>query len=138
MGAGNARKPSWTKQKILAAAKTVPKVLAYWASSASRGATHFRKKRFVIFEPNSELPSICFRAHTPILVPMIAAASALAVLADGGLTLYIQRDSPGKDKEPNWLPAPSGPFLMFMRRHWPKPDALDGTSKRPPLQRTNS
>ncbi len=62
----------------------------------------------VIFEPNSELPSICFRAHTPILVPMIAAASALAVLADGGLTLYIQHDSPGKDKESNWLPHRAG------------------------------
>jgi hypothetical protein len=58
--------------------------------------------------------------------------------ADGRLMLYIQHDSPGKDKESNWLPAPSGPFLMFMRRYWPKPDALDGTWKQPPLQRTNS
>jgi|HubBroStandDraft_1064217.scaffolds.fasta_scaffold317489_2 hypothetical protein len=35
--------------------------------------------------------------------------------ADGRLTRYIQHDSPGKDKESNWLPAPGGPFLMFMR-----------------------
>jgi hypothetical protein len=55
--------------------------------------------------------------------------------ADGGLTLYIQHDSPGKDKESNWLPAPSGPFLMFMRLFWPKPEALDRKWKRPPLQR---
>jgi hypothetical protein len=55
--------------------------------------------------------------------------------ADGGLTLYIQRDSPGRDRESNWLPAPSGPFLMFLRLFWPKPDALDGKWKQPPLQR---
>ena len=55
--------------------------------------------------------------------------------ADGGLTLYIQHDSPGKDKESNWLPAASGPFLMFLRLFWPKPDALDDKWKQPPLQR---
>jgi hypothetical protein len=55
--------------------------------------------------------------------------------ADGGLTLLIQNESPGKDKESNWLPAPEGPFLMFMRLYWPKPEALDGTWKQPPLQR---
>jgi hypothetical protein len=39
------------------------------------------------------------------------------------------------DKEFNWLPAPSTPFVMFMRVYWPKPEALDGTWKQPPLQR---
>jgi hypothetical protein len=33
--------------------------------------------------------------------------------ADGGLTLYVQNESPGKDKEPNWLPAPKGPPASF-------------------------
>jgi hypothetical protein len=46
--------------------------------------------------------------------------------ADGGITLYIQNESPGKDKEANWLPAPKGPFLMFMRLYWPKDEALKG------------
>jgi hypothetical protein len=55
--------------------------------------------------------------------------------ADGGVTLFIQHESPGKDKESNWLPAPSGPFLMFLRLFWPKPEALDGKWKQPPLQR---
>jgi hypothetical protein len=53
--------------------------------------------------------------------------------ADGGLTLYIQHDSPGKDKESNWLPAPNEPFAMFLRLYWPKPEALDGSWKQPPL-----
>jgi hypothetical protein len=54
--------------------------------------------------------------------------------SDGGLTLYIQHDSPGKDKESNWLPAPTGSFLMFMRLYWPKPEALEGKWKQPPLK----
>ncbi len=39
---------------------------------------------------------------------------------DGSLTLYIQKDSPGKDKESNWLPAPDGPIYLAMRLYWPK------------------
>ena len=39
---------------------------------------------------------------------------------DGSLTLYIQKDSPGADKESNWLPAPDGPIYMVMRLYWPK------------------
>nr|WP_244512671.1 DUF1254 domain-containing protein [Ensifer sp. LC163] len=57
--------------------------------------------------------------------------------ADGGLTLYIQNESPGPDKEANWLPAPTGPFFTAMRLYWPKPDALDGKWKAPPLQHVN-
>ena len=46
---------------------------------------------------------------------------------DGGLTIYIQNESPGKDKEANWLPAPRGPFAMAMRLYWPREEALNGT-----------
>lgn len=55
--------------------------------------------------------------------------------ADGGLTLLIQSDSPGKDKEANWLPAPKGPFFMAMRLYWPKDEAVDGKWRAPPLDR---
>jgi len=55
--------------------------------------------------------------------------------ADGGITLYIQHDSPGKEKEANWLPAARGPFMATMRLYWPKPEALDGRWKQPPLIR---
>ncbi len=55
--------------------------------------------------------------------------------ADGGLTLLIQNESPGKDKEANWLPAPKGPFAMYMRLYYPDEAALDGKWKAPPLQR---
>jgi hypothetical protein len=53
--------------------------------------------------------------------------------SDGGLTLYIQNESPGKDKEANWLPAPKGPFTIYMRIYWPKEEALNGTWKQPPM-----
>jgi hypothetical protein len=53
--------------------------------------------------------------------------------ADGGLTFYVQNESPGKDKEANWLPAPKGPFIAFMRLYWPKEDALEGKWKHPPM-----
>jgi hypothetical protein len=45
---------------------------------------------------------------------------------DGGLTLYVQRDSPGKEKESNWLPAPNGKFWAVLRLYWPKGEALEG------------
>lgn len=53
---------------------------------------------------------------------------------DGGITLYIQNESPGKAKEANWLPAPKGPFVLVMRLYWPKEAALDGSWKKPPLE----
>jgi hypothetical protein len=57
--------------------------------------------------------------------------------ANGGLTIHIQHASPGKDKESNWLPAPNGPFVLVLRMYWPKPEALNGAWKQPPLVRTN-
>ena len=56
--------------------------------------------------------------------------------ADGGYTFYVQNESPGKDKEPNWLPAPKGPFFVAMRLYWPKQEALDGAWKHPPMTKT--
>ena len=45
--------------------------------------------------------------------------------ADGSLTLYFQNESPGKDKEANWLPAPKGEFIPMLRMYWPKDDPID-------------
>jgi hypothetical protein len=56
--------------------------------------------------------------------------------ADGSLTLYFQNESPGPDKEANWLPAPKGPFLPLLRMYYPKdasPTVLDGSWKIPPV-----
>jgi hypothetical protein len=55
--------------------------------------------------------------------------------ADGSLTIHIQKDSPGKNEEANWLPAPNGPTYVVMRVYWPKESALNGTWLPPPVQR---
>ena len=55
--------------------------------------------------------------------------------ADGSLDLYFQHESPGKDKEVNWLPAPSGTFNLCMRLYGPKADAITGKWDPPPVRR---
>jgi hypothetical protein len=54
---------------------------------------------------------------------------------DGSVTLHIQKDSPGPDKEANWLPAPDGPPYIVMRIYSPKPAALTGAWKPPAVRR---
>ncbi|MCE0523357.1 MAG: DUF1254 domain-containing protein [Methylacidiphilales bacterium] len=57
--------------------------------------------------------------------------------ADGSVDIYIQHDSPGPDKETNWLPAPADKFILMLRLYWPKetpPSILDGTWKIPPAK----
>jgi hypothetical protein len=61
----------------------------------------------------------------------------LTLDANGGLTIYIQADSPGKDKESNWLPAPKAPFMLAMRYYLPKPELIEGTWKSPAVVRIN-
>src|SRR5262249_12515391 len=55
--------------------------------------------------------------------------------ADGSLDLYFQSESPGRDREVNWLPGPKGPFNLTMRIYAPKPDALTGRWNPPPVVR---
>ncbi len=68
-----------------------------------------------------------YRIHSAML-------PQLKLDGDGGLTLYLQHDSPGKERESNWLPAPKGEFQVCLRLYEPKPAVHDGTWKRPALQ----
>ena len=57
---------------------------------------------------------------------------------DGSVDLYIQHNSPGADKESNWLPAPAGKFILMMRLYWPDesdPSILDGSWKIRPVKK---
>jgi hypothetical protein len=61
--------------------------------------------------------------------------SSLAKGPDGSVTVYIQKDSPGKAKESNWLPAPDGPLYLVMRLYWPRtepPSILPPGTWQPP------
>ena len=49
----------------------------------------------------------------------------------GGVTIYMQKDSPGKGKEANWLPVPDGPFFLILRCYWPEQAILDGAWESP-------
>jgi hypothetical protein len=83
-----------------------PPVNAFWSVTMYDGKTQLLIKN----------PIDRYLINSPML-------PAMKKNKDGSLTLYIQKDSPGKDKEPNWLPAPDGPIYMVMRLYWPKTEA---------------
>jgi hypothetical protein len=59
---------------------------------------------------------------------------------DGSVDLYIQKDTPGADKEANWLPAPAGKFILMLRMYWPNekdPSIIDGSWKIPPVKKVS-
>jgi hypothetical protein len=67
----------------------------------------------------------------------VSPRNALKYNADGSLDIYIQNESPGMDKEANWLPAPKDKFVLMMRLYWPKekdPSIIDGSWKIPPVK----
>ena len=56
---------------------------------------------------------------------------------DGGLTIYVQKDSPGADKESNWLPAPDEQFFLIMRTYLPADDIVNQTWQPPEITAVN-
>jgi hypothetical protein len=83
-----------------------PPVNAFWSVTMYDGKTQFLIKN----------PINRYLINSPMLPKM-------KKNADGSLTLYIQKDSPGSDKQSNWLPAPNGPIYLVMRLYWPKVEA---------------
>jgi hypothetical protein len=81
----------------------LPPVNAFWSVTMYDGKTQFLVKN----------PINRYLLNSPMLPNM-------KKNADGSLTLYIQKDSPGKDKESNWLPAPNDLIYLVMRLYWPK------------------
>jgi hypothetical protein len=82
-----------------------------------------------------------FFVENPINRYSISARENLKSNPDGSVDLYIQKDSPGKDKESNWLPAPAGDFVLMMRLYWPSeknPSIINGSWKIPPVKKATS
>ena len=71
----------------------------------------------------------------PINRYAIGDRSNMKLNADGSLDIYIQNESPGKDKESNWLPAPQGEFNVMMRLYWPDESILKGTWLPPAIKK---
>jgi hypothetical protein len=71
-----------------------------------------------------------FFVNNPLNRYSISARQNLQANPDGSTDLYIQKDSPGKNKESNWLPAPAGEFILMLRMYWPSetdPSIINGT-----------
>jgi len=111
-----------------------------------------RRKRYTLTFPAGQLPPVnafwsvtMYDGKTQLLIenpinrylinsPMLP---DLKKNADGSITIYMQKESPGADKESNWLPAPADPIYVAMRLYWPKEAALKGSWKPPAVQRIN-
>jgi hypothetical protein len=78
-----------------------------------------------------------FFVENPLNRYSISARQDLKANDDGSVDLYVQHDSPGADKESNWLPAPADKFILMFRLYWPKetpPSIIDGTWTIPPVK----
>lgn len=111
------------------------------------------KNKYVMHFNKGELPPVAgfwsltmydkdyFFVPNPINRQSISARQDLKANADGSVDLYIQNESPGPDKESNWLPAPKEEFILMMRLYWPNeknPSIIDGTWKIPPVKATGN
>jgi hypothetical protein len=112
------------------------------------GQKYSGANKYVMKFPKGQLPPVSgfwsltmydsayFFVNNPINRYSISARQNLISNPDGSTDLYIQKDSPGKDKEANWLPAPAGDFILMLRMYWPNeknPSIIDGSWKIPPV-----
>lgn len=108
--------------------------------------------KYVLHFPKGNLPPVkgfwsltmydrdSFLAANPLNRYSLSPRNDLKFNDDGSLDLYIQKDSPGKEKEANWLPAPDGKFSLALRLYWPrkdKPSILDGSWEPPAVKVAN-
>jgi hypothetical protein len=96
-----------------------PPVAAFWSTSM-----YDTKKRLMVANPIDRYK--------------IGSADNLTVADDGSTTLYIQAESPGKEHEGNWLPAPKEPFYMLFRMYLPDIEILNGQYDLPGVKRATS
>ena len=113
------------------------------------GKPYSGANKYVMHFPKGQLPPVdgfwsitmydkdYFFVPNPINRYTVSSRSKFKANADGSVDLYIQKESPGRDKEQNWLPAPSDTFVLMMRLYWPSekpPSILDGTWKPPEVK----
>jgi hypothetical protein len=103
--------------------------------------------RYVLHPPPGQLPPVnafwsvtlydadFFLVNNPINRYAVSSYDSLKRNPDGSLDIYVQKDSPGAEKAANWLPAPSGKFVLMARLYWPKPEAVSGVWTMPGVQK---
>ncbi|WP_141241807.1 DUF1254 domain-containing protein [Methanosarcina spelaei] len=57
--------------------------------------------------------------------------------ADGGTTFYLQNESPGPEKESNWLPTGSEAWFTILRMYIPHPAVINAEWKCPPITKVD-
>ena len=97
----------------------LPPVESFWSFTVFDGETHLQVDN----------PLTGYQVDSPAL-------SDLKMGMDGGLTLYIQNESPGEGMLSNWLPAPKGPFYVVLRLYWPKEEVLNGSWTAPAITKS--
>ena len=106
-------------------------------------------KKYVMHFPKGQLPPVkgfwsltmydknYFFVKNPINRQSISARQNLKTNADGSVDLYVQNESPGSERESNWLPAPKEKFILMLRMYWPEekaPSIIDGSWKIPQVR----
>ncbi|MGY3544860.1 hypothetical protein ACVWZ4_000353 [Bradyrhizobium sp. USDA 4472] len=114
------------------------------------GKAYVGSNRYVLRFPKGQLPPVggfwsltmydenYFFVANPINRYSISARQSLKPNADGSTDIYIQKESPGTDKESNWLPAPAGKFVLMLRMYWPNeksPSIINGSWSPPGVQK---
>lgn len=102
--------------------------------------------RYLMHFPNGQTPPVdafwsltmynaeYFFVGNPLNRYTVSPRDELKHNPDGSLDLYIQHESPGADKESNWLPAPVDRFVLMLRCYWPQVPLLNGTWEPPAVQ----
>jgi hypothetical protein len=128
-----------------------PQDAVYPTSLKDEGGRKYNgENKYVMHFPEGQLPpaqgfwsltmynASYFFVNNPLNRYAISARQNLKSNPDGSTDLYIQKDSPGADKESNWLPAPPGDFILMLRLYWPDesdPSIVDGSWKIPPVKK---
>ena len=99
-----------------------------------------RRRRWKASGRSPCITSQYFFVTNPINRYSISPRQNLKANPDGSVDIYVQKDSPGADKESNWLPAPAGKFILMLRMYWPNendPSILDGSWTVPPVTKAS-
>ena len=116
----------------------------------AEGKPYDGANKYVMHFPRRQLPPVrgfwsvtmydsqYYFVNNPLNRYSISPRQNLKTNPDGSTDLYLQKDSPGPDKESNWLPAPTGKFILMLRMYWPNegsPSIINGSWKIPAVKK---
>ena len=137
------------EQAVCAAAlpaANVPQEAVYWQAYFDGAGQRLTGQHDYILQfppgglpPNSGFWSVTmyYTNHTFVNNPInrywVTGTSGLVPNTNGSTDIYVQNAAPPNNESMNWLPAPTGDFLLFLRVYLPGETVLNGTYKVPPV-----